>query len=122
MKLPNAEHTSRPWRIHEVAPDFHVEDVWALRTPGGQGELPRLVSQIVSTNFPDGAPRVVRFVWEARWKLGALFGWDGKDAGVGSRVMSVRDRLPSDLRDGPAGPEFPSFPFTARSACGVSHR
>jgi hypothetical protein len=29
MKLPNTAHTSRPWRIHELTPDFRVEDVWA---------------------------------------------------------------------------------------------
>lgn len=25
---------SRPWRIHEIAPDFEVEDVWRFCTPG----------------------------------------------------------------------------------------
>ncbi len=113
MRLPNTAHTSRPWRIHEVAPDFQVEDVWALPTPGGPDELPRLVSQIVSGDFPEGAPLVVRFLWEARWKIGALFGWDRGDAGVGARVMSLRDRLPRDLRDAPAGPDFGEFPFTS---------
>jgi hypothetical protein len=50
------------------------------------------VLQIASDDFPDGAPLVVRFVWEARWKLGALFGWDGKDTG----------RHPGDLASGSA--------------------
>ena len=35
MRLPNTAHTQRPWRIHAIAPDFAVEDVWALPTPGG---------------------------------------------------------------------------------------
>ncbi|MDQ3715355.1 MAG: DUF2867 domain-containing protein [Actinomycetota bacterium] len=116
MKLPNTAHTSRPWRIHELTPDFEVEDVWALQTPGGPDDLPRLVSSMVSDNsdnFPQGAPLVVRFLWEARWKIGALFGWDGKDAGLGSRVTSLRDRLPSDLRDAPPGPDFKDVPFTS---------
>jgi hypothetical protein len=39
MRLPETAHTSRPWRIHEVAGDFQVEDVWALPTPGGAGDL-----------------------------------------------------------------------------------
>ena len=109
MRLPNIAHTSRPWRIHELTPDFVVEDVWALPTPGGPDELPRLVSQIASGNFPDGAPLVVRTLWEARWKIGALLRWDGPDASVGSRVNSLRDRLSSDLRAAPAGPDFPPF-------------
>ncbi|MEU7893169.1 DUF2867 domain-containing protein [Nonomuraea sp. NPDC049152] len=25
-RLPDTEHTSRPWRIHEITPDFRVED------------------------------------------------------------------------------------------------
>src|SRR5918995_1857264 len=29
MRLPNTAHTSRPWRIHELTPDFRLEDVWA---------------------------------------------------------------------------------------------
>lgn len=113
MKLPNTAHTSRPWRIHEVTPDFQVEDVWALPTPGGPDELPRLVSSIVSDDFPQGAPLVVRFLWEARWKIGTLFGWDGKDAGLGSRVTSLRDRLPKDLREAPSGPDVEDDPFTS---------
>lgn len=58
-------------------------------------------------------PLVVRFLWEARWKIGAVLGWDSGDAGVGSRVTSLRDRLPSDLRDAPTGPDFKDVPFTS---------
>jgi hypothetical protein len=28
MRLPNAEFTSRPRRIHELAPDFRLEDAY----------------------------------------------------------------------------------------------
>ncbi len=60
MRLPSTAHTSRSWRVHELTPDFQLEDVWALPTPGGPGELPRLVSQIAFSDFPQGAPLVVR--------------------------------------------------------------
>jgi hypothetical protein len=110
MRLPNAAHTSRPWRIHEIAPDFEVEDVWKLPTPGGPGELPRLVSQIASSEFPpERAPRIVHALWEARWKIGRLLGWDRRERGVGARVASLRDRLPPDLRAAPAGPDPEPF-------------
>lgn len=112
MRLPNTAHTSRPWRIHELTPDFQLEDVWALPTPGGPGELPRLVSQIFSGDFPEGAPLPVRALWEARWKIGRLLGWDGTDTGVGSRVPTLRDRFPADLRAAPTGPDFDTRPFT----------
>src|SRR4030081_1717384 len=47
-----------------------------------------------------------------RWKLGELLGWDGPDTGLGSRVPTLRDRLPADLRDAP-GPDFDALPFTS---------
>jgi hypothetical protein len=65
MRLPIRAHTSRPWRTHDVAPDFRVEDVRALPTPGGPGELPRFVSAFVSDDFPAGAPLIVHVLWDA---------------------------------------------------------
>ena len=109
MRLPNTEHASRPWRIHELTPDFEVEDVWALATPGGRHELPRLVSQVFSGDFPDAAPLIVRTMWEARWQIGALLRWDRPEDGVGARVPSLRDRLPNDLRPAPTEPDLSSF-------------
>ena len=110
MRLPNAAHTMRPWRIHELAPDFEVEDVWLLRTPGGPDDLPRLVSQIFSHDaFPGGGPLFVRFLWAARWKIGSLLRLDRSDAGVGFRVPSLRERLPQDLPPARSGPEFLPF-------------
>lgn len=111
MKLPTTAHTSRPWRIHDLAPDFHLEDVWALPTPGGPADLPRLVAQWASTDFPRGAPLVVRALWAARWKIGALLGWDRREAGLGARVKSLRNRLPLDLPNASRGPDF--GPFTS---------
>jgi hypothetical protein len=53
----------------------------------------------------------VRALFAFRWKLGALLGWEGQDAGLGSRVATLRERLPADLRDAPPGPEFKALPF-----------
>jgi Protein of unknown function (DUF2867) len=113
MRLPTTAHTSRPWRIHEIAPDFEVEDVWALPTPGGPDDMPRLVSQAVGGDFPEGAPLIVRVLWEARWKIGRLMGWDKRETGLGARVTSLRERLPADLRDAPTGPDFTDVPMTS---------
>jgi hypothetical protein len=113
MKLPNTAHTSRPWRIHEITRDFRLEDVWALPTPGGSDDFPRLVQRIASGG-PSGNPsRAARALWAIRWKVGELLGWDDQDAGLGTRVSTLRDRLPEDLRNAPAGPEFDSLPFTS---------
>ncbi|MEU0089096.1 DUF2867 domain-containing protein [Kribbella sp. NPDC006257] len=111
MKLPPTAHTSRPWRIHELTQDFEVEDVWALPTPGGPDDFGRLVDQFADAGFPAGAPLVVRVLWETRMTLGRVFGWDGESTGIGSRVPTLRDRLPADLRDAPIGPEVGELPF-----------
>jgi hypothetical protein len=113
MILPNTEHASRPWRIHDLTRDFRLEDVWALPTPGGPDDFPRLVEELASGDPAQGTSRAVRALWAIRWKLGGLLGWDGPDAGLGSRVPTLRDRLPADLRDAPSGPEFDALPFTS---------
>ncbi|MGW6706631.1 DUF2867 domain-containing protein [Streptomyces sp. NPDC054956] len=113
MRLPRTAHTDRPWRIHEIAGDFHVEDVWELPTPGGPDDLERLVDQF-ATGGGDPAPSFVgRALFAIRFKLGALFGWDEPADGIGGRTASLRDRLPADLREGPRGPDLGSFPFTS---------
>jgi Protein of unknown function (DUF2867) len=113
MRLPNTAHTSRPWRIHELVPDFRLEDVWELPTPGGPDDFPLLVEGIASGDPSRGSSRAARLLWAIRWKLGELLGWDGPDAGLGARVPPLRDRLPQDLRDAPSGPEFDSLPFSS---------
>ena len=113
MRLPNTAHTSRPWRIHELTADFRLEDVWALPTPGGPDDLPRLVQEMAAGDPSQDSSRAVRTLFAIRWKLGELLGWDGPDAGLGSRVPTLRDQLPADLRDGPSGPDFDALPFTS---------
>jgi hypothetical protein len=117
MRLPNTAHTSRPWRIHEIAPDFRLEDVWALPTPGGPDDFAALVQQIASADPSQSLPGPARTLWALRWKLGELLGWDDPDAGLGSRVPTLRDRLPADLRDAPPGPQSDSLPFTSLYLC-----
>ena len=111
MKLPDSEHTSRPWRIHEIASGFHLEDVWALPTPGERGDFPLLVEGFATTDPTAESSGLAHALWAIRWKLGEIFGWDDPEDGVGKRVATLRDRLPEDLRDGPSGPEFESLPF-----------
>jgi hypothetical protein len=113
MRLPDTAHTSRPWRIHELTGDFRLEDVWALPTPGGPDDFPRLVDRIASSDPSQGSSRGTRALFAIRWKVGELLGWDDPEAGVGSRVPTLRDRLPVDLRDAPSGPDFGSLPFTS---------
>src|SRR5215211_7933329 len=99
MRLPNTEHISRPWRIHELTRDFRLEDVWALPTPGGQDDLARLVEQIAAGDTSTNPSRAARALFAIRWKLGDLLGWDDPRAGHGAPRPTLRDRLPADLRE-----------------------
>lgn len=111
MTLPTSEHTSLPWRIHEIAPDFRVEDVWALPTPGGPDDFPRLVEVFASFDPGRGSSTAARTLFAIRWKIGELLGLDKPDTGLGARVPTLHGRLPADLRDGPSGPDPDQAPF-----------
>jgi hypothetical protein len=110
-RLPDTAHTSRSWRIHEITGDFELEDVWALPTPGGPDDFPRLVELAASLDPGKGSSAIVRALFAIRWKVGDLLGLDDPAAGIGSRVPTLRDRLPADLRDGPSGPLSEALPF-----------
>ncbi|MEU7556651.1 DUF2867 domain-containing protein [Streptomyces sp. NPDC044571] len=113
-RLAETAHTEQPWHIHELAPDFTVEDVWSFRTPGaGPDDFPTMLAAMQAAGGPAKQPWLVRALFAARWKLGALFGWDKPSAGVGERVVSLRDRLPGDLRDGRRGPDHDGMPLKA---------
>ena len=113
MRLPDSAHTSRPWRIHEIAPDFGLEDVWEVPGAGGPDDFPRLVQGLAAADPSQSPSGAIRALFAIRWKLGALLAWDGPDTGLGSRVPTLRDRLPADLRDGPSGPDFEALPFAS---------
>jgi hypothetical protein len=101
MRLPDNAHTR----------DFRLEDAWALPTPGSADDFPRLVRLLASDDPSQHSSRAADALWAIRWKVGKLLGWDGPDAGLGSRVPTLRDRLPEDLRDAASGP--PALPFTS---------
>ena len=109
MRLPDTAHTSHPWRVHELTPDFRLEDVWALPTPGAREDFPRLVQQFASGDPARTLPGAARALWSLRIRLGALLGWDA----VANPPASLRDRLPPDVRDAPRGPAFSTLPFTS---------
>jgi Protein of unknown function (DUF2867) len=111
--LPDSAHTSRPWRIHALTPDFRLEDVWALPVRGGLEDFHLLVQHFAGGDPSQSPSRAVRALFAIRWKVGGLLGWDDSDAGVGTRVPTLRDRLPADLRDAPAGPDFDALPFSS---------
>ena len=111
MKLPDTAHTSRPWRIHELTRDFELLDVWATPTPGGPDDFPRLRRLALGFDPAQSTSAAVRMLFAARWALGDLLGLDAPGDGLGSRVPSLRDRMPADLLDTASGPASGAVPF-----------
>jgi pimeloyl-ACP methyl ester carboxylesterase len=74
MRLPTP-HTSQPWRIHQIAPDFRLEDVWELPGRGGPDDFPRVVQLLATTVLGDAACGLSALLADERIdgaKLGAM--------------------------------------------------
>ncbi len=122
MKLPNAEHERLPWRIHELVPDFTLEDYWALPMQGGPEDFQDLLDLARSFDPSKAESAPTRFLWKLRDRLGVWFDLgeisapaDAEAPGdlsiPGTAETSLRDRVPADLRDSTAGFAFGSLPF-----------
>jgi hypothetical protein len=122
MRLPNAEHQSRPWLIHDVVPDFTLEDFWALPTRGGPDDFQDLLDMAGSFDPSNSRSLPTRFLWNLRDRLGRWFDLgeisspvDGEGPGElpipGTRETSLRGRVPADVRAGAEELSFRSLPF-----------
>jgi Protein of unknown function (DUF2867) len=123
MRISNAAHESRPWRIRAIVPDFVLEDVWALPVQGGAGDFPLLLELMAASDPANADSRPARLLWRLRERLGSWFDLggisapvDGEDAALGLPIpgtseTSLRQRLPEDLRDTAAEVDFGSLPF-----------
>ncbi len=125
-RIPNSRHESHSWRIHEIVPDFTLEDVWALPAQGGAEDFPKLLEMVTSIDPARGESRPTRFLWQLRDRLGDWFGlgrirvpddsaadaFEGKLPIPGSGETSLTERLPDDLRATAADLDFGSLPFT----------
>jgi hypothetical protein len=121
-RVPNRVQEAAPWRIHEIVPDFILEDVWALPVEGGAEEFPAMLDLLSRQDPAHADSRAARALWQLRDLLGERFGLgrisvpasgDGA-AGPpipGTRESSLVGRLPADLRGSAAGFEFGSLPF-----------
>jgi hypothetical protein len=112
MRLPDEAHAAHPWAIHALTPDFALEDVWALPTPGGPDDLPALVELVAGGGLAGGSSRASRLLFAIRWKVGELLGWDDPPAAGAPPTPTLRDRFGPELRGAPTGPVAPGSPFT----------
>jgi hypothetical protein len=120
MRLPTSAHEAQPWRIHEIAPDFDVEDVWALPAHGGGADFAVLVGIMTASDPAHSSSVPTRVLWRVRDGLGRAFGLGRVAAPASTKAplpipgtdeTSLTDRLPEDLRGTVAGVRFRSLPF-----------
>lgn len=106
MRIPNAEHESHPWRIREIAPDFTLEDVWALPAHGDAHDFQTLLENMSSFDPAGSDSLPARTLFQIRDRLGRRLGIDSDPDGA-----SLKGRLPDDLRDTAADLRFGALPF-----------
>ena len=120
MRLPNAAQDSHPWRIRAIAPDFTVEDVWALPVEGDAEDFPQLVELMATIDPAHDGSLPTRVLWDVRDRLGRWFGLgrisSPTDSGgpaaptalviPGTAETTLTGRLPADLRNTATGVPF----------------
>ncbi|WP_332666131.1 DUF2867 domain-containing protein [Aeromicrobium sp.] len=121
MRIPNAVHEAHPWRIREIAPDFTVEDVWALPVRGRAGDFPEVLDILTTSDPTQTRSLPTRVLWGARDLLGRWFNLGRisttADAAAGSLPIpgtsqtSLSERLPVELQGTAADVRFDSLPF-----------
>jgi hypothetical protein len=121
-RIPNSEHESHPWRIREIAPDFTLEDAWALPVHGGAEDFQRAIELMATSDPANADSRAARALWRLRDRLGHWFnlgrisvpaedGGPGRLPIPGTHETSLTERLPDDLRGTAADLDFGSLPF-----------
>jgi hypothetical protein len=115
MRLPNSEHESHSWRIRDIAPDFRLEDVWALPAHGGADDFATLLEVMASLDPANGESLATRTLFRIRYRLGGWFGWDDATERLpipANTDTTLSARLPKDLRDTAADVDLSSTSFT----------
>ena len=120
-RVPNATHESHFWRIHEIVPDFKLEDVWALPVWGGPEDAEKVLLPMASFDPANVDSFAARSLWRLRDRLGNWFSLgrisgptdDGVDFPPipGTSETSLAGRLPEDLRGTATDVDFGSLPF-----------
>jgi hypothetical protein len=114
MRLPNSAHESRHWRIAEIAPDFRLEDVWALPARGGAEDFGTLLEVMKALDPARQGSVATRALFSLRYRIGGWFGWDdpARELAIpGDAGASLSARLPEDLRNTVSDLERSSYGF-----------
>ncbi len=110
MRIDPSEFRARPLRVHALLHDVPLEDVWAIRLPGGGAGRTVQDLRAVMVAGRAEAPAGVHGLFRLRGRIGALFGWDQQRPAWNAE--SFADRLtPADRAASLATPGTPDGPF-----------
>jgi hypothetical protein len=115
MRLANRAHEAHAWRIEEIAPDFRLEDVWALPAQGRREDFARLLDALASIDPTTAESRATRALFAIRYRVGGWLGWDEAPRTppiANDAQSSLTARLPEDLRSTATGLEPRASDFT----------
>ena len=76
MRIDPGEFRACPLRVHALLHDVPLEDVWAIRLPGGGAGRTIQDVRAVFIAGVEAAPPVVKGLFRLRGRIGALLGWD----------------------------------------------
>ncbi len=121
MRIPNERHLALDLRIHEVVPDFTLEDVWQLpEVIGTAADFESAVQLMLEADPANGSRGPAHLLWLVRDLLGRLFGLGTIDESTGAESAlaipgtdetSLRGRLPADLQGTADGLSYAHLPF-----------
>jgi hypothetical protein len=106
MRIGPGEFRARPLRVHALLHDVPLEDVWAIRLPGGGAG--RTIQDVRSVFIAgvETAPPLVKWLFRLRFRIGALLGWD-RQRPVWSAASYVHRLTPADRARSMAAPGTP---------------
>lgn len=124
MRINKERHTRHPWKVHALAADFELEDVWQfpIRAQPDRGHSLALFREKVFQRVFDDLGRrgLTGWLFKLRAAMGHVFGWDRPSKGGSSdfwekhsvRAHYLRELDASGNHPGhgekcaPAGPSF----------------
>jgi hypothetical protein len=108
MRESTQAHRARPWRVHDIAADFELLDVWAFDLGGSRPTLDDFLARLwPAMEAMSGSP-----LMRARVAIGRVLGWDDHDFTLpipGCEETTVGARLSdADRAQSRAAPGAPS--------------
>lgn len=79
----------------QIAPDFHLLDVWDMPAEGGRDDFGRLVEIVTSFDPAKSDSTPTRALFALRFRIGALLHWDDPSPAR----PTLQDRVPVHLRN-----------------------